>query len=213
MSAISFDNLLKTIHGKAKTKKSKKKQKTGDAALIDSKQKSTEKVDDNEEKLHKTTNVMIAGAKSSGDLEAHRKMMKIRKDIQQHHEKHKDEVVLTPAAVDEIEVKGRITKASKKENKLLEKKLKKKKKRDKKLKQKKEEEEKKNEELEVEQPAESQPNLKEKKPRRTFKVIEHKFRKDGVKKRTKTRSRQKNKRKDNRSLEDKMSKLGSKFIE
>ena len=47
--------------------------------------------------------------------------------------------------------------------------------------------------------------------KRTVKVYENKFRKDGKSKRTKTRSRQKNRKRDNRTEEQKIMKLGAKY--
>ena len=87
-------------------------------------------------------------------------------------------------------------------------------KREKKLKRKQKEEKEKEDKIVAEQKElENKEQDKEIVHKRTVKVYDNKFRKDGKSKRTKTRSRQKNKKKDNRTVEEKISKLGAKYKE
>uniref|UniRef100_A0A7S3NQC9 Uncharacterized protein n=1 Tax=Euplotes crassus TaxID=5936 RepID=A0A7S3NQC9_EUPCR len=223
----SFNQLVNTIHsGAKKKKKSKRKEVTGDAAFLEANEIHEDK-EKGDEKHEKMTNKIISGTSNGADLQAHKKLLKIRKDIQQHKEiKEKFEAKPTQTGFQEESKADILTTKQKK----IDIKLAKKKKRDKKLFLKQKEEEEKAKEIEEEKqntrlsystpgPAVKETNKSKRHPPgfkstlpRTTKVTD-KFRKDGTTKRTKTRSKQKNRRKDKRSEAVLREKLGKRFQE
>lgn len=212
---LSFDQLVNNIHAGARKGKSKKGKKvvTGDAAFLQEHGITSTTPDASLAEAvatERTTNKMLTGESGAGaDLDSHRKLMKIRKEIKQHQAQQKESEPLKETHIDpDDETKGGIIRQK---DKKINEKLEKKRKREKKLEQKQKQQEEEKQRSLPPKPQEDEAKPTEPIHRRTVKVLENKLRKDGRSKRTKTRSRQKNKRKDTRSVEEKMQKLGAKF--